>query len=64
MRKTKERASENMLAVDLEGLAAMLSCGEATARQIGADAQARIIVGRRVLYSVQKIENYINTVAV
>ena len=41
----------------------MLSCGQATARRIGADAKARIEIGRRVLYSVNKIEKYIETMA-
>jgi len=64
MRKTKERNSETKIAVDLELLAAMLSCGESTARQIGADAQARIYIGRRVLYSVSKVSAYIDAIAI
>ena len=35
MRQTKERESSCRLAVDIEGLAAMLSCGQMTARKIG-----------------------------
>lgn len=38
MRQTKERESSCRLAVDIEGLAAMLSCGQMTARKIGEDA--------------------------
>ena len=34
----------------------MLSCGHTTAKKIGEDAGARIIIGRRVLYSVNKIK--------
>ena len=56
MKQTKERKADKMLAVNIEGLAAMLSCGEATARKIGEDASAKIMVGRRVLYSVSKVE--------
>ena len=56
MRQTKERESNCRLAVDIEGLAAMLSCGQMTARKIAEDAGARITIGRRVLYSVQKVE--------
>ena len=55
MRQTKERESSCRLAVDIEGLAAMLSCGQMTARKIAEDAGARITIGRRVLYSVQKV---------
>lgn len=40
MRQTKERESSCRLAVDIEGLAAMLSCGHMTARKIGEDAGA------------------------
>ncbi len=64
MRQTKEREADRLIAVDIDGLAAMLSCGQATARRIGEDACAKIIVGRRVLYSVSKIEKYLETIAV
>ena len=50
MRQTKERESNLRLAVDIDGLAALLSCGQMTARKIGEDAGARIVIGRRVLY--------------
>ena len=62
MRQTKERESSCRLAVDIEGLAAMLSCGQMTARKIGEDAGARITI-RRVLYSVQKVEKYLEAIA-
>ena len=35
MNKTKIRATEQPIAVDIEGLSARLSCGRATARKIG-----------------------------
>lgn len=65
MRETKKRILESgeMLAVDIEGLAARLSCGQATARKIGEDACAKIIIGRRVLYSVSKVEKYLEAIA-
>ena len=63
LRQTKERESKQMLTVDIEGLAAMLSCGQATARKIAEDAGARITIGRRVLYSVSKIEKYLEAIA-
>ena len=49
MRKTTEYKIENRLAVDIEGLMAMLSCGEVTAKKIADYAEARVIIGRRVL---------------
>lgn len=63
MNKTKTRKTDNLLTVNVEQLSAMLSCGHATARRIGKDAGARIVVGRRVLYSVKKIEYYIEMLA-
>lgn len=56
MRQTKERESNLRLA-------ALLSCGQMTARKIGEDAGARIVIGRRVLYSVQKVEKYLEAIA-
>lgn len=64
MRETKNRETENKLAVDIEKLSAMLSCGNATAKKIGEDAHARVIVGRRVLYSIHKVEEYLNSIAI
>ena len=43
MNKTKIRATEQPIAVDIEGLSAMLSCGRATARKIGEQAGAKIV---------------------
>ncbi len=63
MRKTKERATDQLLAIDIERLSAMLSCGQVTARKIAEDAGARITIGRRVLYSVNKIQNYLDAIA-
>ena len=47
------------IAVDIEGLSAMLSCGRATARKIGEQAGAKIVIGRRVLYSIEKVKKYL-----
>lgn len=63
MRKTKHSDAINRLAVDINELAAMLSCGKATARKIGESAGAKMKIGRRVLYSINKIENYIENVS-
>ena len=37
--------------------------GQMTARKIAEDAGARITIGRRVLYSVQKVEKYLEAIA-
>lgn len=63
MKKTKDRETDKLLSVDVEKLAAMLSCGQATAKKIGEEAGARIVIGRRVLYSVSKVQKYIEKMA-
>ena len=57
MRKTTEYKAENRLTVDIEGLMAMLSCGEVTAKKIADYAEARVIIGRRVLYNVDTLRH-------
>ncbi len=60
MNKTKERSTDLPITVDIETLSAMLSCGHATARKIGQQAGAKIVIGRRVLYSVEKVKEYLS----
>jgi hypothetical protein len=61
MNKTRLRKTDQIIAVDIEKLAGMLSCGRATARKIGEQAGARIEIGRRVLYSVDAVIKYLET---
>ena len=61
MNKTAQRKSDQQKTVDVEKLAGMLSCGRATARKIGEQAGARITIGRRVLYSVDAVKKYLET---
>lgn len=63
MNKTRDRECIDLITVDADKLAAMLSCGLATARKIGENAEAKIIIGRRVLYSVDKVREYINSMS-
>lgn len=63
MNKTFNRNDPDVIAVDIEKLAAILSCGCATARKIGEQAEARIFIGRRVLYSVNKVQKYLDSIA-
>lgn len=63
MNKTFNRNDPDVIAVDIEKLSAILSCGCATARKIGEQAGARIFIGRRVLYSVNKIQKYLDSIA-
>ena len=63
MNGTIKRETDVKIAVDIDGLAAMLSCGHATARKIGEQAGARIVIGRRVLYMVDKVYKYLDALA-
>ena len=60
MNKTKERPTSQPITVNIDKLSAMLSCCHATARKIGEQAGAKIVIGRRVLYSVEKVKNYLS----
>lgn len=60
MRTTLDRQTDQKLLVTLDEVAAMLSCGLVTARKAAEEAGARVEIGRRVLYSVEKIEEYVN----
>ena len=51
------------LTVSTRGLMALLNCGKPTAIKIGDSAGARITVGRKVLWNVKVIEQYLNRVA-
>ena len=59
MNKTLLRETNQQIAVDIERLSAMLSCGRATARKVGEQAEAIICIGRRLLYSVDKVRQYL-----
>ena len=65
MRATKRQdiPVSNMVAVNADTLAGILDCGRATAVKIGADAGARIQIGKRVLYSVEKVRKYLDALA-
>lgn len=63
MNKTTNKLTPNVITVDIDKLSSMLSCGYATARKIGEQAEARIYIGRRVLYSVNKIQRYLDSIA-
>lgn len=45
--------------VDNKGLQEMLSCGRVAATKIGENANAKCRIGRRVLWNVRKINDYL-----
>ena len=57
MNKKSETTCEKLY-VSAEELKKMLSVGRNTALKIGIDAKAKIKVGRRSLYNVEKIKDY------
>ena len=58
MYKTNVIDTSKKITVDLPTLAGMLGVGKCTAQKVGKEARAVIKVGRRTLYNVAKIENY------
>lgn len=63
MHTTKKIEPIIQITVDLDTLALMLGCGKVTAREIGECAAAKVVIGRRVLYSVDKVKAYVNALA-
>ena len=63
MRKTKKYSSSvsGSITVSTETLAEMLDCGKVTAIKIGNAANARIQIGRRILWNTAKIRDYLDT---
>lgn len=62
MNKTSTTKSDNKITVDTAELMNMLCCGKRTATSIGEKAGAVIKVGRRKLYSVKKVEAYLEKI--
>lgn len=63
MRKSNTIKIENRIMVSAENLAKMLDCGRTTAVKGGADAGARIQIGKRVLFKMDKVEKYLESLS-
>lgn len=66
MRATKKDEKFNLcdkLTVDTQGLQNLLDCGRVTAVEIGSLAGARIEMGKRVLWNVNKVRQYLNAIS-
>ncbi len=63
MNATKTKNVADKKTVDTVGLQAMLSSGRKTAVEIGIAAGARIQVGRRVLWNVNKVQRYLDEIS-
>lgn len=55
--------SSTKLAVTTDDLQNLLSCGRKSAVDIGEMAEAKIQLGRRVLWNVEKIKTYLNLIS-
>ena len=55
--------TDKKIDVTTEELQAMLSCGRSSAVQIGQMAEARIQVGKRVFWNVEKVKTYIDLIS-
>lgn len=63
MMKTKLPEQTEKLTVDITTLQEMLCVGKNTCYQIGRDAGARIKIGRRCLFNVKKIQEYMDSIS-
>lgn len=59
----RERKPEvkDVISTDITGLQSMTGLGRNTAAKIGEEADAVIRIGRRKLYNVDKIKQYLNS---
>jgi len=65
VRKTLDHDTnyDSKLTATAATLSSMLDCGRATAVIIGTEAGARIQIGRRVLFIVPKVQEYLRKAA-
>lgn len=63
MVRTLATATENNMAVSTDELMNRLQSGRKTALEIGMAAQAKISVGRRVLWNVKKVQEYLDSIS-
>ena len=64
MRKTKVNNTSDAIMVTTEQLMQKMNCGYQTAVTIGTKAEARIYIGRRIWYNVEKVEKYLREIAI
>lgn len=59
----EEKQEVRQMLIDTDHLKKMLSCGIVTAKRIGNEANAKVVVGKRTLWNVKKIEDYIDKIS-
>lgn len=60
----KHGVNENTIAVNTNNLKEILDCGYATAVKIGDLAGARVQIGKRVLWNINKVRDYIDAMSI
>ncbi len=63
MRKTNYLASDDPVCVDISGLQSLTSCGRYTALKIATEAGAVITLGKRKIYNVERVRDYLNKIS-
>jgi hypothetical protein len=64
MYATKQsKITDNTVTIDTKTLTEVLHCGRVTAVKIGTDAEAKVQVGKRVLWNLPKIQKYIDVIS-
>lgn len=64
MYATKQsKITDNTVTIDTKTLTELLHCGKVTAVRIGTDAEAKVQVGKRVLWNLPKVQRYIDTIS-
>ena len=61
--KTKLKVTDHSFCLDTSGLQEITQSGRKTAVEIGIQAGARIQIGRRVLWNVEKVKRYIDAIS-
>lgn len=54
---------DTTLLVNTQGLMQMLSCGRPGAIKTGEEAHAKVRIGRKILWNVECVRKYINSIA-
>ncbi len=63
MRKAQFKSVDNPVMVDTNMLQSYLSCGRLTAVKLGEEANAQVKLGKRVLWNIEKIKQYVNSIS-
>ena len=63
MRKTNCKSAVKPILVNSQGLQDLCQCGRPTAIEIANNARAVVRFGRRVLFNVNKIQEYIDSIS-